>query len=204
MQIKKSYYLSFALGLIALVLAIILIITQLSKNENSYDASSVMTRIDKLQELALVKFNYAGVIGFDESLKLLDINLPFTSKYFLLKYNGYVKAGIELKETKITVNKDVIDVLLPEPKIFETYINEKSIHVYNQSENIFNPLKIEDYNRAIISEKDKIRKEAINEGILNTATEQAHLVISSLLADMQFKKINIKNNDGVEIKRKVD
>lgn len=130
--------------------------------------------------------------------------MPFTKKYFLLKYTGYVKAGIELKDISVKIQKDFIEVQLPKAKIFDTFINEKSIHVYNQSGNIFNPLKIEDYNKAIIAEKNKIEKDAIKDGILDIATEQAHLVLSLLLSDMNFKKIEIKSSEGILIKSNKD
>ncbi len=201
---KKINYPAIFFLAIAIILSIILIKNNVSENNKKYDATTVMSRIENLQELTLVKYNYTGVIGFDEYLKILDLNIPFTKKYFLLKYTGYVKAGIELKDTKIEVNNNSAIVILPKPKIFDSFIEEKSIQVYNQSENVFNHIRIDDYNKAIIEEKNKIKEAAIQQGILKSVTEQAHLVISSLLVDMKFEKIEIKDNEGIVIVKKVD
>lgn len=186
----------FAIALVLVGVIFFILNKNESEQDAQYDATAIMNRIENLSELALVKYNYTGVIGFNEYLKLLDMDVPFTKKYFLLKYSGYVKAGLELDKVQINVDKDYIELKLPEAKIFDTFIDEKSIHVYNQSGNVFNPLKIEDYNKAIIAEKKKIQASAIKEGILSNATDRAHLVLSILLVDMNFKRIEIKNHNG--------
>ncbi|CDF57757.1 hypothetical protein TCEL_01671 [Thermobrachium celere DSM 8682] len=93
---------------------------------------------------------------------------------------------------KIDVYKDKVEITLPEPKIIDVYIDEKSIEVYDQSMNILNPLKIEDYNNAIIEEKKKIEKDALEKGILDQVNKQADLFLRNMLKDMGFKNIIIK------------
>src|SRR5690554_750195 len=65
-----------------------------------YSSSTIMNRITHIQELALVKHNYTGVISYKDYMKFLNINIPLTDKYFLLKYNGYLKAG-DRKSTRL-------------------------------------------------------------------------------------------------------
>lgn len=197
MKINKPFFpIMFAIALVLVGVIFFILNKNEIEQESQYDATAIMNRIENLSELALVKYNYTGVIGFNEYLKLLDMNVPFTKKYFLLKYNGYVKAGLELDKVQISVDKDYIELRLPEAKIFDTVIDEKSIHVYNQSGNVFNPLKVEDFKNALIAEKKKIQASAIKEGILSNATDRAHLVLSLLLVDMNFKRIEIKNHNG--------
>ncbi|HBG59128.1 MAG TPA: hypothetical protein DDX07_14060, partial [Porphyromonadaceae bacterium] len=77
------------------------------------------------------------------------------------------------------------------PKILDTVIDEKSVEVYNESENAFNPIKITDYNEALAREKNVMINDAIKQGILRDATEQAKMAITSLLKEMGFRDINI-------------
>lgn len=78
--------------LTTVILAVLLFVNNSkSDNERGYNSSSVMNRITYMQELALVKHNYTGVISYKDYMKFLNINLPLTDKYFLLKYNGYIK-----------------------------------------------------------------------------------------------------------------
>ncbi len=179
--------------LTTVILAIILLVGNNAREKDSgYDSSTVMSRITHIQELALVKHNYTGVIGYKDYMKFLNINIPLTDKYFLLKYNGYLKAGVDFSRIKVTVENDSsVHVSIPKPKILDTVIDEKSVQVYNESENAFNPIKISDYNEALIREKNVMINDAINQGILNDATDQAKIVLTTLLEDMGFSVIII-------------
>lgn len=159
---------------------------------HGYSSSTIMNRITHIQELALVKHNYTGVISYKDYMKFLNINIPLTDKYFLLKYNGYLKAGVDFSRVKIDVQNDsTIHVSIPKPKILDTVIDEKSVEVFNESENAFNPIKISDYNEALTREKNNMIKDAIDQGILSDATEQAKIVLRTMLEEMGFSQIYI-------------
>jgi hypothetical protein len=179
--------------LTTVILAIVLLVHNTgAEKERRYDSSTVMNRISYIQELALVKHNYTGVIGYKDYMKILNINVPLTEKYFLLKYNGYIKAGVDFDQIKVNVENDsTVHVTIPKPRILDTVIDEKSVEVYNESENAFNPIKIADYNEALAREKDVMIGDAIKQGILTDATHQAKIAITSLLKDMGFKDIRI-------------
>ena len=175
------------------VLAVLLIVN-LTKQEKQrgYDSSSIMNRISYMQELALVKYNYTGVISYKDYMKFLNINIPLTDKYFLLKYNGHIKAGVDFSRIKVDVLGDsAIHVSIPKPKILETTIDENSVQVYDESENAFNPIKISDYNEAISREKNVMVQDAVKGGIYDQATEQAKLTIRSLLHQMGYTDVKI-------------
>jgi len=163
--------------LTTVILAIVLLVHNKGiEKERRYDSSTVMNRISYMQELALVKHNYTGVIGFKDYMKILNINVPLTEKYFLLKYNGYIKAGVDFDQIKVNVENDsTVHVSIPKPRILDTVIDEKSVEVYNESENAFNPIKIGDYNEALAREKDVMIRNAIAQGIYTDATHQAKL-----------------------------
>lgn len=163
-----------------------------AENGKGYDSSSVMNRISYMQELALVRYNYTGVISYKDYRKFLNINVPLTDKYFLLKYNGYIKAGVDFSRIEVTVENDTtVHISIPKPKILDTVIDEKSIQVFNESENAFNPIKISDYNEAISKEKNVMIRDAVGQGIYKQATEEAKIAISSLLKEMGFSNIHI-------------
>ena len=79
--------------LTTMILALLLLASKVHGKRWGYDSSTVMSRVSYLQELALVQHNYTSVISYKDYRKLLNLNVPLTDKYFLLKYNGYVKAG---------------------------------------------------------------------------------------------------------------
>lgn len=180
-------------ALTTLILAVMLFFSnRTSEKEGGYDSSSVMNRIAYMQELALVRYNYTGVISYRDYRKFFHLNVPLTDKYFLLKYNGYIKAGVDFSGIKVDViNPTDVHVSIPMPKILDTVVDENSMEVFNESENAFNPLKMEDYKQALIREKEVMTRDAVKQGILDQATEQAKLTLTTLLRDMGFVNIEI-------------
>ncbi|HHU25921.1 MAG TPA: DUF4230 domain-containing protein [Bacteroidales bacterium] len=179
--------------LTTVILALLLLASKGSAEKGGgYDSSTVMNRVSYLQELALVQHNYTGVISYKDYRKFLNLNVPLTDKYFLLKYNGYVKAGVDFSRIKVNVLSSTnVHVSIPKPKILDTVVDENSIEVFNESENAFNPIKIADYNEALSREKSVMIRGAIEQGIYEQATKQAKLTLTSLLTEMGFVNIDI-------------
>lgn len=174
------------------VLALILVFGNSFKTkESQYDSSVIMGKITHIQELATVKYNYTGVIGYKDAMKFFKLNVPLTEKYFLLKYNAYLKAGVDFSRIKVDVNEDKVHISMPRAQILDIVIDENSVTVYNESENAFNPIKISDYNQALTNEKESIRRDAVNQGLLKDANTQAELIIKSFLQEMGFKDVDI-------------
>ena len=188
---KRSNYTAILFLITTIILAVLLFQAKRTEKKSIYDSTTVLNKIVYVQELSLVKYNYAGVISFKDYMKIMDIQIPLTEKFFLLKYNGYIKAGVDFKNIKIKVEGKNIYVQMPKARVLETVIDEKSIRVFDESMNAFNPLSINDYNKAITKEKVSMTRGAIEQGILTEADNQAHLVITSLLKEMNFEKITI-------------
>jgi acetyl-CoA carboxylase beta subunit len=91
----------------------------------------------------------------------------------------------------VNINGENVHVSMPRAQIFDIVIDENSIKVYNESDNAFNPIKIQDYNKALMNEKETMSQDAIKQGLLNDANRQAELAIKSLLEEMGFKNIDI-------------
>ena len=194
MKIKKRSinFITIFFILTTILLSILLVYNSPSKDkELGYDSTAILNRVVPIQELALVKYNYSGVIGYKDFLKILKINVPLTEKSFLLKYNGYIKAGVDFKNMKIEVSGKDVHISLPRARILDTMIDEKSIKVYNESMNAFNPLTIADYNKAVMKEKDTMVSDAISQGILKDASKQAEVVLTAIMKDMGFENIKI-------------
>lgn len=192
MFMNKSNVASWFFVFTTIVLAVLLILNRSKKEDKpSYDSSTVFSKISHIQELSTVKYNYTGVIGYKDAMKIFNMNIPLTEKFFLVKYNGYLKAGVDFDRIVVDVVEDRVHVSVPRARIFDIVIDENSITVYNESDNAFNPIKISDYNQALAKEKDTMRKDAIKQGILRDANQHAELAIKSLLKEMGFEDVDI-------------
>ncbi len=194
---RKTNYPAIFLLIAVVVLAFFLF--KKNDKQSKYDSAAIMEKIAYVKELSLVKYNYNGVISYKDYMKFMNLQVPLTEKSFLIKYTGYVKAGIDISKATVNVYGKSVKVTLPKPEIQETVIDPKSLQVYDESMNILNPVKVGDYQKAIVAEQNKIKQDALNKSILTESSDQAHKFISSLLEELGFEKVEIAEADGVKI-----
>ncbi len=194
---RKTNYPAIFLLIVAIVLAFFLF--KKSNKQPRYDSSAIMEKIAYVKELSLVKYNYSGVISYSDYMKFMNLQVPLTEKKFMIRYSGYVKAGIDVSQASVFVSGKNVKVILPKPTIQETVIDEKTIQVFDESMNIFNPTKVADYQKAIVGEKNKIMQDALGKGILTESSDQAHKFITSLLDELGFEKVEISEAETLRV-----
>lgn len=164
----------------------------LERNTNLL-SSKVEENIIKLVELSTVKYNYTNIVEYKDNIQLKGLNLPFTTKNFIVKYSGYIKAGIDLETVDIKIeDKEKIEISMDKPKIIENVISEEDVYFFDEKNAIFNKLSFDDLYSVLIDEKEKMKKEALEKGLLNDAENNGEEIITSLLEGMGFKSIKIK------------
>ena len=109
--------------------------------------------------------------------------MPFSDIKFVAMYDGYITAGIDLKEVKFDVNEaaKTITVSMPKSKIFDHNIPQETINVVEVKNNLFNSVSFDDYNRFISGEKEVMEETAIGKGILEEADKEARQVLDAFL-----------------------
>lgn len=187
-------------GVIALLLVAALIFfagTRFASTsgEPTITSTALTQQLQEVNDLATMQYNYSKVGKFENSLTLNGWDIPLTKKSFLLTYSGQLKAGINMEKIQVEVKDNKITVLLPEVQVLSNVIDEKSIEVYDESKNIFNPISIEDYTAFATQQKDKVEDEAIENGLLSEAATKAQSAIRKFLNMVP----EIKENYQIEV-----
>ena len=143
-------------------------------NNDKITSTTIKNQLTEINELALYSYDYSKVGKFSNKLSFNGWKIPLTQKTFIITYNGSIKAGIDLKQAKISI-------ALPAAKILSHEIDEKSIEVYDESSNIFNQISINDYKSFATKEKKKNEKEAISNGILEKSKTKAEQTLTTYL-----------------------
>lgn len=185
---------------IIILLIIILIVGLVTfrikyKSKNKISSNNIKEKITKIGELAGVNYNYTDVLSYKNRREVRGINIPIMEKGFIIKYKGYLKAGVDMDSFKITINdKDSIDVEMGRGKILENVIIEEEVEVLDEKDGLFNKLKFEDLYDILIEEKTKNETKLINEGLLKEAEDNIEEILISLLEEIGFKEIIIEFN----------
>ena len=141
-------------------------------------------QLQTVQELVSVEYHYTNMGKFENQVDFYGWKVPFTTKRFLVSYDGLVKAGVDLSGATVEVDEvqKSVTITLPESRILSHEIPEDSIQVFDETRNIFNPITIEDYTGFTRDQKAEVEQRAIDEGLLTGASEKAREAVETLAA----------------------
>ena len=134
-----------------------------------------------IQELSTVEYHYTNMGRFENQKDFYGWKVPFTTKSFIVAYDGVIKAGVYLSEMKIEVSGKTITVTMPEAKVLSHEMDEESLEVYDETHNIFNPIEIEDYTQFTADQKESIEARALDNGLLTSAAQRAENTVRGLI-----------------------
>ena len=167
-------------------------------NNDKITSTTIKNQLTEINELALYSYDYSKVGKFSNKLSFNGRKIPLTQKTFIITYDGSIKAGIDLKQAKISIDNEQLNITLPAAKILSHEIDEKSIEVYDESSNIFNQISINDYKSFATKEKKKNEKEAISNGILEKSKTKAEQTLTTYLQAIPEIKDHYKLNITIE------
>lgn len=189
---KWKKYGIISLIIVGVILGLFLYSKFSTTREVTLLSNTIEEQISRILEVSTVKYNYTNVVTYKDNKKLNGLDIPFTNKSFIIKYSGYIKAGIDLNgiETDVMDTKS-IKVVLNNPSIFDNVIVEEDIYIYDQRDSVFNKLSFTDLYDVLIEEKKSMEKEVIERGLLNDAKENTREILTSLFNTMGFENIEI-------------
>ena len=141
----------------------------------------ISQRLNAISELATVEYYYTNMGKFENQVDFYGWKVPLTKKSFIVSYDGVIKAGINAANLKTEINGNTITVTLPPSEILSHQIDDDSLEIFDESKNIFNPLRIEDYTSFSADQKAGIEQRAIDNGLLVEASEKAKSAVRELL-----------------------
>lgn len=141
----------------------------------------VQNELRQVSQLATARYGYTNMGQFEQANDFYGITLPFTTKRFIVAYEGEILAGVDLEKAEVELTEQQLAVSLPQAEILSHEIDEGSLEVFDESRNIFNPITIEDYNGFHLDQKGKMEEKAVGNGLLALAEEQARLVAEQIL-----------------------
>lgn len=142
--------------------------------------------IQEIGELATVKYVYTNAAQFTDSKQIKDFDIPLTKKSFIVKWDGVIKAGVDVEKIDVTVNelKEKIVIELPQAKILSHELDEDSLETLDETNNIFNQITVDDVNSFIGENKTFMEERAVENGLLEDAEDNAKILIKNFLESM--------------------
>lgn len=149
------------------------------------DIRLINAEIQDIGELATIEYLYTDAGKFEDPAEIFgkDIPFSFTTKSFIAKWDGVIKAGVDISKVTAEVNqfnKEIV-VNIPTAEILSHDIDDESIETLDEKNGLFNRLKVDDIRKFDGISKDAMEQRAIENGILDKAMENAEKLIYNLV-----------------------
>ena len=141
-------------------------------------------QLQQISQLATVRYSYTNMGQFENSNEFYGIKLPFTTKSFIVAYDGTIIAGVDLTQAKVSVTDQKVTISLPAPQILSHEVDPNSLEVFDETTSIFNPITIEDYTGFQADQQGVMEEKAIQSGLLTQAKNQAETAIGGLITPL--------------------
>lgn len=145
---------------------------------------TVENQLQQISQLATIHYSYTNMGQFENSNEFYGIKLPFTTKSFIVAYDGTITAGVDLTQAKVTVTDQKVTIALPAPQILSHEVDPNSLEVFDETTSIFNPITIEDYTGFQADQQGVMEEKAIQGGLLTQAKDQAEAAIGGLITPL--------------------
>ncbi len=152
------------------------------------DTETVVEQIQTLSDLVTVKYVVEKVVVLD------DAKWYGESRVLLLAH-GVVKAGIDLKRLKsgdVAVSGKKISIRLPPPELTDAYLDDRKSQVIDHTTGLLRSFDKDLEQTARGEAVLDIRAAAVQNGILNDATERAQLELAVFLHEAGYEEIKFE------------
>jgi hypothetical protein len=138
-------------------------------------------QIQNISEFATLEYKYTNMGKFENQATFYGWKVPLTTKSFIISYDGIIKAGIDMTQVDIKMKGKTIYVTVPQAKILTHEIDEKSIEVFDETQNIFNPISITDYHQFSLDQREKMEKKVKEKGLIAEAQKKVKTTITTFI-----------------------
>lgn len=120
---------------------------------------------------------------------------PWTGQRLLLVAEGKVIAGVDLsllEEAHVQVIGRRVVVHLPEPEVFEVFLDEENTYVYDFEKGVFARYDASLESQARQRAVDEFHRSALEHGILEQARRQAEWEVQRLLLLLGYESVDFR------------
>lgn len=143
----------------------------------------IESEIKDIGELATIEYLYTDAGKFEDAKQLFGLNVPFTTKSFIAKWDGIIKAGVKIDRIIVEINdtnKEII-IHMPNAEILSHEIDNDSIETLDEKDGLFNKITVGDTREFDAVSKEAMEERATENGILDKAFKNAKEIIEKLI-----------------------
>nr|WP_251131213.1 MULTISPECIES: DUF4230 domain-containing protein [unclassified Exiguobacterium] len=163
----------------------------------SSDTALVQDRIVELSELATLKYEYSHVIvsRTNREVSLIGLSdIKFAEAIKLIEYSGYLKAGTDFSNIKLSYDDkdESMLVQVPKSKILDNVAETENTKVTDIKGNIFSDYPSQTIMDEITKDKEKVEEKKVSQGFLKEADKATEKLLISFLNSNGYENVTIE------------
>ncbi len=127
----------------------VMIYLVVSRPNAKYTSRTIDFGLKNIGEMATQAGYYTNIVTINiPNRTIAGIPMPGTSSKSIATYQGIIRAGIDFEKIVVDINEETktVTLTMPPTRILSNEIDPDSLEVYDESNNIFNPISITDSN----------------------------------------------------------
>jgi hypothetical protein len=168
--------------------------------QSEISAHTVVKEVMPIGEYASLAYHYTSVVKDVNSRDIKGWTIPFTTRKYIFTYDGIMKLGIDGSKIRVEEQESgaetpaaqggntgtekalpAICIVLPPIKILSHEIDDDSIEVFEQSQTIFNEIKIEEAFKVTADRKKELEEKVMAGEVISEARASAEQQFGALL-----------------------
>jgi hypothetical protein len=172
---------------------------QIITEQSEVSAHTVIKEVLPIGEYASLAYHYTSVVKDINARDIRGWTIPFTTRKYIFTYDGTMKLGIDGSQIRVdeiptesaetagadsaanTTAKPIIRITLPPIKILSHEIIDDSIEVFEQSQTIFNEIKIDDAFNVTADRKRELEERVMAGTVVDEAKASLEQQLGNLL-----------------------
>ncbi len=158
-------------------------VEKIIQKEVQISGETIRISMANIGKLCTAEYKYTHVERADSSREIKGFKIPFTTATFIYSYDGTIMAGIDFSKIQIDKNdtKKIIEITLPNAEIISSDVDQNSFELYDEKNNIFNPISVTDVADSFSNLKGSEEKKAIKKGLLDKANANAVTLVENFM-----------------------
>lgn len=154
----------------------------------------ISSSVTEISELATAEYVFTNAARFTNTKHIAVLPDSWTQKSFIQKWDGTIKAGVDLKDVEVTVKNKTITITLPYAKILSYEIDKDSVEILDEKNNVFNRITVKDKVNFDRETRYSMEARAVENGLLTKAQKNAENTILTFLSSSikDFKDYEVK------------
>ena len=158
-------------------------VEKIIEKEVEISGETIRSGMANIGKLCTAEYYFTHIERVDSSKEFNGYTIPFTTATFIYSYDGTIMAGIDFTQIQVDKNDTAkkITVTLPEVEIISSDVDPDSFMLYDEKNNIFNPISVTDVADSFASLISTEEQKAIDKGLLDNARANAIMLVENFM-----------------------